>query len=99
MRLSSSAPGRCSGSDAVDFALASRRAIGEFVCVRRPIHEPTSAATNHQAAMTSTSTSPVCVRPDDSTVTAASAVAEPPHRSTAERRKSTNRTSLQEAGR
>ena len=40
--------GRCSGSEFVDFAAASSRAIGEFVSARRPSHMPIIAAATHQ---------------------------------------------------
>ena len=54
-RLTSSSPGRCSGSSVVDFASASSRAIGGFVSARRPSQAPIIAAASHQPAMNSTS--------------------------------------------
>src|SRR4051812_22452516 len=89
-RLSTTAPGRCSGIIVAALASASRRPIAGATAARRPTNAPTSAATAHQAAMTM-STLPSSVRVAASAVTAASVVAAPALRYTVVRSRSTNR--------
>ncbi len=93
IRLSRSVLGRCSGSEFVDFAAASSRAIGEFVSARRPSHMPIIAAATHQPmtkVASTESSSELALR----TVIVASTVADPPQSRTAARRKSTKRNRL-----
>jgi hypothetical protein len=90
-RFSSIVPGRCSGSDDVVRASASRRAIGAFVSWRRPIHAPSAPATSHQpAAKNSGPSSPAFAAL--STAIAPSTVADAAQTRTVVFRKSTNRT-------
>src|SRR3954447_26641386 len=75
-RLSTTAPGRCSGIIVAAFASASRRPMAGATAARRPTNAPMSAATPHHAAVTM-STFSSSVRVAARAVTAASVVAAP----------------------